>query len=170
MVALFYSFGNLRGLCDTAVRQGLTRNKSAINTHMNTLPAQAHTWLTWTYVVGGLPERDDVRPVNRRQQELGTSILCRGTVSDLPQDGGKQLIDIRRPQFLLSGVGTRVRARKVVFFPWSVLAVAAGWSCFGSGFGRFGLATVKHCPIKEEECRVVHSCTATIRFVLCLGE
>ena len=66
-------------------------------------------------MVGGLPERDDVRPVNRRQQELGTSILYRGTVSDLPQDGGKQLIDIRRPQFLLSGVGTRVRARKVVF-------------------------------------------------------
>ena len=46
-------------------------------------------------MVGGLPERDDVRPVNRRQQELGTSILYRGTVSDLPQDGGKQLIDIR---------------------------------------------------------------------------
>ena len=49
------------------------------STHMNTLHAQAHTRLTWTFVVGalqlwtsqgsasepGLPERDDVRPVNR---------------------------------------------------------------------------------------------------------
>ena len=42
MVALFYSFGNLRGLCDTAVRQGLTRNKSAINTHEHTTCTSTH--------------------------------------------------------------------------------------------------------------------------------
>ena len=43
MVALFYSFGNLRGLCDTAVRQGLTRNKSAINTQEHTICTSRHT-------------------------------------------------------------------------------------------------------------------------------
>ena len=43
MVALFYSFGNLCGLCDTAVGQGLTRNKNAINTHEHITCTSTHT-------------------------------------------------------------------------------------------------------------------------------
>ena len=41
----FGRHGNLRGLCDTAVRQ-VSQDTRVPSTHMNTLPAQAHTWLT----------------------------------------------------------------------------------------------------------------------------